>query len=93
LALYAIRKVRATGRSWLPALVWFVGLQLLTRLTTRPDLNINFAHAPYELLKSTCGGYWSFWIVSTLAAAAMVRIVEFALARLYPIEGDSRSPA
>lgn len=88
LALYAISKVRATGRSWPPALLWFVGLQLLTRFTTRPDLNVNFAHAPYELFKSTYGGYWNFWIVSTLVVTAIVRVVEFALARLYPIERD-----
>ncbi len=26
LAIYVIRKVRATGQSWFPALLWFVGL-------------------------------------------------------------------
>ena len=31
LALYAMKTVRATGRSWFPALVWFVLLQLITR--------------------------------------------------------------
>ncbi len=92
LALYAISKVRATGRSWLLALLWFVGLQLLTRFTTRPELNVNFAHTPYELIKGTYGGYWSFWIACTLVVAAMVWVVEFALARFYPIERDQHSP-
>lgn len=84
LALYAISKVRATGQSWLPALLWFVGLQMLTRYTTRPELNINVAHTPYELFKDTYSGYWVFWIVCTLVVAFMVWIVEFCLARFYP---------
>lgn len=88
LALYAIGKVRATGRSWLPALFWFLGLQLLTRYTTRPELNINIAHTPYELFKGVHGGYWSFWIVCALVVMALVRLVEFGLARLYPASRD-----
>ncbi|MFN0108265.1 MAG: hypothetical protein ACKVZH_05360 [Blastocatellia bacterium] len=84
LALYAIGKVRAIGSSWLPALLWFVGLQLLTRYTTRPELNINVAHTPYELFKDTYSGYWAFWVVCTLVVALMVWVVEFALARFYP---------
>jgi Phosphatidylserine decarboxylase len=34
IGLYAITKTRATGRSWLPALIWFVILQMITRYTT-----------------------------------------------------------
>ncbi len=88
LALYALSKARATGHSWLPALFWFLGLQLLTRYTTHPELNINIAHAPYELFKGVYGGYWSFWIVCALVVMALVWAVEFGLARLYPIKSD-----
>jgi hypothetical protein len=85
LAWYAIRKVRATGRAWPYALLWFVTLQLITRYTTRPDLNVNIAHFPYEAFKNTYSNYWSFWLVCTLVVALMVGLVEFGLVRMFPV--------
>ena len=89
LALYAMKRVRATGRSWFPSLIWFVLLQLMTRYTTRPELNINLAHHPYELFKDSFSNYWTFWPVCLLVITALVWIVEFGLTRLYPLEQRS----
>src|SRR5262245_56567978 len=89
LALYAMNRVRANGRSWFPALIWFVLLQLITRYTTQPELNINIAHYPYELVKNVFRNYWTFWPVCTLVVAALVWIVEFGLTRLYPLDSTS----
>lgn len=93
LALYAIKRVRATGKSWFPALLWFVGLQLITRYTTRPDLNVNVAHFPYEAFKDSYASYWTFWPVCTLVVALLVWLVEFGLARVYPHEQSSQALA
>jgi len=84
IGLYAISKMRATGRSWLPALVWFVFLQMVTRYTTAPELNINVAHFPYELVKGWFTSYWMFWPVCLIVVTAMVWVVEFGLVTLYP---------
>ena len=86
IGLYAIRKARATGRSWLPALVWFIFLQMLTRYTTAPGLNVNIAHYPYELVKGWFSSYWLFWPICLLIVLAMVRAVEFGLLTLYPLD-------
>ncbi|MBK7599403.1 MAG: hypothetical protein IPJ07_13125 [Acidobacteria bacterium] len=86
LAIYAIRKVRATGKSWLPALAWFLFWQLVTRYTTVPELNVNIAHMPYEACKSWFANYWQFWPVGALVAGLMVYGVEFGLWKLYPLQ-------
>src|SRR5262249_28164385 len=86
IGLYAISKVRATGRSWLPALVWFVFLQVVTRYTTAPELNINLAHSPYEMVKGWFTSYLVFWLVCLLVTTAMVWVVEFGLLTLYPMD-------
>lgn len=90
LAIYVIRKARATGRSWFPALLWFIGLQLITRYTTAPELNINVAHFPYEAFNASYSNYWSFWPVCTAVVALMVGSVEFALMKLFPFASEGR---
>lgn len=84
LAVYAIRKIGATGKSWLPALVWFLFWQLVTRYTTAPELNVNIAHTPYESCKTWFDSYWQFWPISAAVAGLMAWLVEMALFKLYP---------
>ena len=84
LGLYALRRVRVTGRSWLPAAGWFFFWQLMTRLTTDPALNINIAHAPYEFTKGWFASYWQFWPVCALVVLLLTWLVERGLARRYP---------
>ncbi|MCI0523808.1 MAG: hypothetical protein L0Y75_00965 [Acidobacteria bacterium] len=76
--------MRATGRSWLPALFWFVFLQMVTRYTTAPVLNVNVAHYPYDLVKDWFDNYWMFWPVCLIVVTAMVWAVEFGLVKLFP---------
>ena len=84
IGLYAISKTRSTGRSWLPALLWFVFMQITTRFTTAPELNINVAHSPYELVKGWFSSYWTFWPICLLFVTTMVWIVEFCLSKIFP---------
>jgi hypothetical protein len=91
IGLYAISKTRATGKSWMPALIWFAFLQLVTRYTTKPELNVNIAHVPYALVKGWFSGYWTFWPVCLIFAAAMVWTAEFTLLTFYPA-GERREP-
>jgi hypothetical protein len=90
IALYAIRKMRVTGKSWLPALVWFAFLQMVTRYTTAPELNINIAHFPYALVEGWFPNYWTFWPICLIVTTAIVWIVEFMLLTLYPLNQDSQ---
>jgi len=92
IGLYAISKARATGRCWLPAMVWFVFLHVVTRYTTAPELNINIAHYPYELVKEWFASYWAFWPVCLLVTTAMVWVVEFGLLKFYPLDLANQAP-
>ena len=85
LGLFALRRVRVDGRSWLPAAVWFFLWQVVTRLTTRPHLNVNIAHTPYEFTKDWFASYWQFWPVCALVILLLTWLVERGLVRYYPI--------
>ncbi len=89
LAIYAIRKIGATGKSWLAALVWFLFWQLVTRYTTAPELNVNIAHTPYESCKIWFSSYWQFWPVSAAVSGLMAWVVEMALVKLYPAKAEA----
>ena len=91
IALYAISKARATGKSWLPAVIWFAFLQLITRYTTAPELNVNIAHFPYQLVKGWFTSYWAFWPVCLIFIAAMVWVVEFLLFTFFPLDPANQS--
>lgn len=85
LGLFALRRVRVDGRSWLPAAAWFFLWQVVTRLTTRPDLNVNIAHTPYEFTKDWFASYWQFWPVCALVVLLLTWLVERGLIRYYPL--------
>lgn len=92
-SLVALREVRATGRSWLPAAGWFFVWQAVTRLTTKPELNVNVAHTPYEFVKNWFSGYWMFWPVCALVVILMTWLVERWLATRFPLAGSVAMPA
>ena len=86
LGLFALRAVRVSGRSWLPAAGWFFAWQVVTRLTTDPSFNVNIAHAPYEFTKEWFASYWQFWPVCALVVILLTWLVERGLARRYPVD-------
>ena len=91
LALYVSQRVRANGRSWLPALGWFLFWQLVTRYTTAPALNINIAHSPYAVCARWFSYYWSFWPVCAAGVGLLAWSAERGLTWLYPVQ--SLAPA
>ncbi len=91
LAIYAIRRVRATGTSWAPALGWFLLWQLVTRYTTDPKLNINIAHTAYAGCERWFASYWAFWPLCAVVAGGMAWMVEYLLAKRYPAQAREAS--
>lgn len=85
LALFVSQRVRANGRSWLPALGWFLFWQLVTRYTTAPALNVNIAHSPYAGCARWFSHYWYFWSVCAAVVGLLAWSAERGLAWLYPI--------
>lgn len=64
-ALIALRKIGMDRRSWLYAFAGYLLIQLISRLVTPADLNVNVSHKVYEGFESTFNSYWKFWLVTT----------------------------
>lgn len=93
LSLVAIREVRAKNRSWVPALLFFLVLQQISRLTTPADLNVNIAHHAYGPWKDLFDSYWKYWLAGTALTVMTLWLTEVVLLRLFPHQSktDHRS--
>jgi hypothetical protein len=68
--IYAVSRQRLSSNPWFAALVAFIVLQQACRWWTPEALNVNLAHAEYRTWEGAFGGYWAYWLATTLAAAA-----------------------
>ena len=94
-ALIALRRVRMDRLAWLYAFVWYLFLQLVSRLTTAPDLNVNVAHHIQTGWESKFGSFWKFWLVMTAVAAVGLWAIGKVLSLLWPansIRSNSTEP-
>jgi hypothetical protein len=85
-SLIALRKVRVDRVSWLYCVSWFLILQLLARLTTPPEMNVNVSQTVYQGWQQTFTVYWKFWLVTTLLMAVGFWLLGLVLNRLWPAQ-------
>ena len=71
-SMIALKRYRIDRTAWGYAFGWYLVIQLLSRLITPPDLNVNLAHAIAPGWERTFESYWSFWLVLTAVAAAVL---------------------
>ena len=68
-AMIALGRVRMDRTAWRWAFGWYLVIQLLSRLVTPSDLNVNLAHAMQPGWERTFGSYWIFWLALTVLTA------------------------
>lgn len=90
-ALVALRKVRVDRTAWVYAFVWYLIMQLITRLVTSPDANVNAAHRIQTGWDTTFKSYWTFWPVMTLLVAVGLWVIGRVLRLWWP--AASSNPA
>ena len=91
-AVFALRTYGMDQKSWLYAFAWVLLMQLISRLFTAPQLNVNLAHAVQPGWEGTFTSYWSFWVVLTIVSAVVLWLSGFTWRMLWPA-GDARRHA
>ncbi len=82
--LVALRRVGVERGAWLYALGWYFVVQLISRLITRVDLNVNVSQGMYSGWDRTFNAYWKFWLVLSLLVAMVLWIITSLLNKLWP---------
>jgi len=83
--LFILRRIGMDRRSWLYAFVWYLFVQLASRLFTSTDLNVNLAHRIQPGWDQRFGSYWQFWLVLTIGTGGILWAVEHLFRWLWPV--------
>ena len=71
-AVFALSMVRMDRTAWRWAFGWYLVVQLLSRLFTSADLNVNLAHAVQPGWERTFPTYWTFWLTLTVVTVVVL---------------------
>jgi hypothetical protein len=86
IGLIVLSKVRMERRIWLYALVSFLIVQQVCRLTTPAELNVNIAHSVYFGWESMFSVYGQYWLFTSISAGIGLWIFEIVLLKFWPPE-------
>lgn len=87
IGLAAIRQMPREGTIWWKSLALMIGVQILSRHTTPPELNINVAHSVYSELTPYFSTYTSYQIFNLLVFAVSLAFYEQICARFLEPRG------
>lgn len=91
-AMIALSRYRMDRTAWRWAFGWYLVVQLLSRLVTPPELNVNLAHSIQPGWERTFESYWIFWLALTAIAIAVLWLSALLLWTIWPASA-SRSGA
>jgi hypothetical protein len=83
-ALIVLRRVRMDRMAWVYALVWYLVMQVVSRLVTDPRLNVNVAHRIQTGWEATFSSYWKFWTLMTALVAFCLWAIGMLLSWRWP---------
>lgn len=73
-AMLALKRYRMDRAAWRHAFGWYLAIQLVSRFITPKEFNVNLAHTVASGWERTFQSYWTFWLVLTVIAVAVLWI-------------------
>jgi hypothetical protein len=89
--LIVLRRVRVAGPVWIYAVVWYLVVQLISRLVTPSDMNVNLSHRIQQGWERGFGSYFWFWVVLTIAVTACMWLLGWGCAKIWPCRATTPS--
>lgn len=90
--LFVLRRVRMDRIAWSYAFVWYLFMQIVSRLVTPPELNVNVAHHIQAGWEGAFGSFWKFWLVMTIVVALGLWFIGLVLSWIWPARSISTDP-
>jgi hypothetical protein len=87
-ALIVLRRVRMDRMAWVYAFVWYLFMQIASRLVTDPRLNVNVAHRIQTGWENAFSSYWKFWLVMTTLVAFCLWVIGRVLSWIWPARDE-----
>lgn len=93
--LFILRKIGMDRRTWLYSLGWYLLVQLISRIFTPAELNVNLAHSIQPGWEHLFTSYFQFWLVLTIVNAVTLWVLGRLLRWAWPevlAEREAGSP-
>ncbi|MBA2703270.1 MAG: hypothetical protein H0U60_05395 [Blastocatellia bacterium] len=90
--ILVLRKVRMNASAWAYASIWYLIVQLASRLLTPVAMNVNLSQRVQDGWETTFGSYWKFWLVLSALVAACLWLLGLLLKRLWPLGSRASRP-
>jgi hypothetical protein len=87
--IVAISKVRIDKWAWAYAFIWYLAVQVLSRLLTPRTLNVNLVYNVQGGWEQTFSSYLKFWLVLTLLVGLSLWLLGVLLRKLWPATSAS----
>jgi hypothetical protein len=91
-AMVVLQRVRMDRIAWAYAFVWYLFMQLVSRVVTSPDLNVNVVFKIQPGWERIFGSFWIFWLVMTVAVALTLWLIGLALSLIWPMRHTTSAP-
>jgi hypothetical protein len=82
--MVALRKIKMDSRAWVYAFLWYLIVQLASRLITPAAMNVNLSHNIQAGWEQAFSAYWKFWFVLTVLVGIGSWILGLLLRLLWP---------
>jgi hypothetical protein len=83
-ALIVLRRVRMDRTAWFYAFIWYLFMQIVSRVATDPLLNVNLSQRIQTGWENAFSSYWKFWLVLTLLVGLCLWATGMVLSWIWP---------
>lgn len=92
IGIVVLRRVGMEARAWLYAFIWYFCVQLLSRLVTPAEMNVNLSHKIQAGWEQTFSSYLRFWFVLTSLVGICLWLLALLLRMFWPTPTEPQSP-
>ena len=92
IGIVVLRRLGMEARAWLYAFIWYFVVQLLSRLVTPAEMNVNLSHKIQAGWEQTFSSYLRFWFVLTSLVGMCLWLLALLLRRFWPTPTEPQSP-
>lgn len=84
--LIILRRVGMDRRAWFYAFAWYLVMQVVSRLFSPANMNVNLAHRIQDGFEGAFSSYLKFWLLLTFLVALFAWLICYSFRKIWPAQ-------